>query len=279
MMDQYESHGNPARRIIGILTDFGPDNHYVAQMKGRMLATGSDLLPVDITHSIRPQNVLHGAYVLADTIEAFPSGTVFVVVVDPGVGTDRRILIVEANGQIFVLPDNGLISRVQRQFSIKHAISVDTGRFPASSTFHGRDIMAPLAALLANGESPAAWGQSLLAHELVQLEALVPAANIRPDGRHEIEGSVVYSDLFGNLISNIDETLLPSAKETCSVQFGGRRLSGIRRTFADVAPGEMLALIGSHRRLEVAVNQGHAEQLLLRESGQDPVGQVITVEW
>lgn len=246
------------RKSIALLTDFGPDNHYVAQMKGRVMGICPDASIVDITHSVSPQDIVQGAYLLRDSIEAFPANTIFVVVVDPGVGTDRKILVVEADAYQFVLPDNGLISVIKQDFTVRQVVAIDSSRLPASNTFHGRDIMAPVAAKLASGKLATDLGSEFPGDQVVDLD-LQPVELREQSGDVQVRGQLVYSDCFGNLISNIPASILPSDRSRCTVRMGEHHWRGIHGTFSDVAKGSSLALIGSHSRLEIAVNQGNAK--------------------
>lgn len=260
--------------MIALLTDFGPDNHYVAQMKGRIYQDHSAATVVDITHSITPQNIVEGAYVLRDTIEAFPTGTIFVAVVDPGVGTSRRILLVKANGQLFILPDNGLISVIGNDYGLESAFEVCPERFDASATFHGRDIMAPLSAMLSRGERPGDLGSPVDTNTLCHLEFNQPTKVELRGNQYRVEGQIVYADCFGNLISNIGRKLLPSNSNNVCVRLDRWTVDHIHRTFGDVPAGELLAIVGSHGRLEIAVNQGNARI----HCAVEPL-EKVSVEW
>ena len=244
--------------MIALLTDFGTDNHYVAQMKARILADHENAVLVDITHSIAPQNIVEAAFILRDSIEAFPAGTVFLTVVDPGVGTERRILIVECNQQFFVMPDNGLIDIVGRRVGIEKVYSVETQRFDASFTFHGRDIMAPIAGKIDQGKEAGAVARLILQEDIVRLAIEEPERQANSSGGGSIAGQIVYSDRFGNLITNIESSWLPADRSGCEVSVKDKTIFGIQNTFADAPNGELMALVGSHNRLEVAVNCGNA---------------------
>lgn len=249
--------------IVAFLTDFGADSHYVGQMKGRVLEKSPGAQLVDITHSISPQDISEAAFVLRDCIEAFPSKTIFVGVVDPGVGSQRRIVSVSANNQWFVMPDNGLITEVQRSFGVGQVFDIDQSKFDATATFHGRDIMAPLAGMLASDEDLRRWGIPIDPDDLMQLPVPVPTSKNSgkdPEALVSIEGRVVYVDRFGNLITDIRLDSNKGDFSAAQVKLDDSTIGGICRTYYDRRVGELTALIGSHGRLEIAVRNGNASK-------------------
>ncbi|MBI3970303.1 MAG: SAM-dependent chlorinase/fluorinase [Chloroflexi bacterium] len=243
--------------IITLLTDLGLQDAYVGVMHGVILGIAPGARIVDLCHSIPPQNVRAGAFVLMTSYRYFPRGTIHVAVVDPGVGTIRRVVAVAAGGHVFVGPDNGLLS-----WAVDHAggsdliVSVEAAgyRLPqTSSTFHGRDIMAPTAAHIARGVPLNALGPTI-----TQLQG----APFPQPQRHNraLAGEVIYVDRFGNCITNVPASALSSVG-TNIVEVAGYRLP-VCRTYADAAPGEPLALAGSAGYVEVAVNGGSAADAL-----------------
>jgi len=240
------------------MTDFGTRDAYVAAMKGVILQTAAQANIVDITHEIEPHNVLHGAFVLRHTVPWFPRGTVHVVVVDPGVGTDRRILVGRFAGQFVVAPDNGVISLLQRDIRADEMRVVENRRLmlpQVSSTFHGRDIMAPVAAHLATGTSLRDVGPATDRAEVLQL----PEATL--DAEYRLTGQLLYTDHFGNLITNIarsDLALTFKHRVHVEVRLDGTSVGPIRKAYQDVDPDEPLALIGSSDMVEIAVRDGSA---------------------
>lgn len=244
--------------IITLITDFGTCDHYVAVMKGVILGIAPDVQIVDVTHEIEPHNVLHGAFVLQQTWSWYPPGTIHVVVVDPGVGYDRRIVLTQLDGHYVIAPDNGLMTLVVRDRPDHVAFILDNEKYflpSVSATFHGRDIMAPVAAHLARGVAPADFGAR--ADRLHLLTAVEPIP--LPAGGYE--GRVVYGDRFGNLVTNIGETqlsLLGGSVESWHVLINGLSIGPIRKTYAEVPEADALAVIGSCGLLEVAVNRGRA---------------------
>ena len=248
--------------IVTLTSDFGSQDHYVAALKGVLLQLAPKVILVDITHEIAPHNVLQAAFTLRQAWPWFPRGTVHLVVVDPGVGTGRRILAGQYGGQYFVAPDNGVISLVHQAMPAEGVHLVENrsffGRVP-SATFHGRDIMAPVAALLTRGGSLREVGPPT-----DRLEVLpVPRPTILRD--YSIHGAVVYVDHFGNCITNIPRADLTTAlirNPLAEVSVAGRSIGPLRNTYGEVPIGSPVPLVGSSELLEIAVNQGSASRAL-----------------
>ena len=242
------------------MTDFGTRDAYVAAMKGVILQAAPQANVVDVTHEIERHNILHGAFVLRHTVPWFPPGTVHVVVVDPGVGSPRRILVGRFAGQFVVAPDNGVISLLQRDVRAEEMRVVENRRLmlaQVSSTFHGRDIMAPVAAHLATGTSLHDVGPATDRAEVLQL----PEAKL--DAEYKLTGQLLYTDHFGNLITNIarsDLALTFKHRVDVEVRLDGTSVGPIRKAYQEVAPGEPLALIGSSDMVEIAVHGGSASE-------------------
>lgn len=254
---------------IALLTDFGLTDAYVGVMKGVMLGLHPRAALVDITHGIQPQNVRQAALTLLTAYRYFPAGTVFLVVVDPGVGSTRRPVAVQAGDYGFVAPDNGVLSYTLAQLDAVRAVELETPT-GVSSTFHGRDIFAPAAARLARGDALEALGSTV--GDLVQLPA--PRLSVAPG---TIRGEVVHIDHFGNVVTSIgrlersarqtltlrpafggDVTPLTVDAVSAQVSAGGVQVRGIHATYSEVEPGTLLALVGSSGLLELGVNQGSA---------------------
>ena len=242
------------RPVIALLTDFGLRDHYAGTMKGVMLGICPDATLVDISHEVPPQDVLGGALDLAASYRYFPAGTIFLAVVDPGVGSARRGIAAEAGGYRFVAPDNGLLSLVLDSLPVR-AVELTDRRYtlPAiSRTFEGRDRFAPAAAWLATGVELSALGRS--AGEVHRLQVPAPST----DGV-TIVGQVLRADRFGNLETNIDRTVYDAlSARTVEVRAGGTSISQVVGTYGDVAAGEVCALFGSSDRLEIAVHGSSA---------------------
>ncbi len=255
-----------ATKIITLTTDFGEADHYVACMKGVILQRCPDARIVDVSHNIQPHDVVHGTFILRQIFEHFPEGTVHVAVVDPGVGTARRILAARYEGQIIITPDNGLVSLVHRDFPIEELREIQNNRLflpNVSATFHGRDVLAPVAGQLAAGMSLENVGPIAEELEILNLER----PTVLPD--QAVEGLVLYVDHFGNLITNIAAAdLVPRADgEPLQVHVGPLRVGPMRSTYADVNPTEIVALIGSTGMVEIAINQGNAATQLRASPG------------
>ena len=247
-----------ARPLIALVTDFGLRDHYVGTMKGVVLGICPEATLVDITHDVVPQDVLGGALELAASYSYFPAGTIFLVVVDPGVGSSRRGVAAEVGDYRFVAPDNGVLSAVFDQLAPRRAVELTDRRFARptiSRTFEGRDRFAPAAAWLANGIELTGLGRP--ASSLVRVDLPRPRAN-----EHGIDGEVLRVDRFGNLITNIEAVTLARMPGTVTVRVASQLISRIVGTYADVPAGELCALVGSSDRLEIAVNGGSAAAAL-----------------
>jgi len=248
-----------SRPIITLTTDFGQADGYAGAMKGIILGICPEVSLVDITHEIQPQAVGQAAYVLSTVTPHFPPGvgTVHLVVVDPGVGSDRRPIAVRSGRAIYVAPDNGVLSLALAADPPQLAVQLDADR-PISATFHGRDLFAPAAARLACGIELAEIGEPISLAELVTLSNL--SAQRQPDGSWI--GQILHVDRFGNLISDIEYPMTddqsPDRRSRVAVWVGKDRIAGVIRTYSDVAPGELVAYVGSSGHLEIAVRDGSA---------------------
>lgn len=247
-----------ARPVITLTTDFGACDGYVAQMKGVILTRVPDASLVDVTHEIPPQDVLRAAFVLADVVESFPVGTIHLCVVDPGVGTSRGILAVSAGGRRFVAPDNGVLSEVLNGIPPDVVVECSDPSWwhdEVSRTFHGRDVMAPLVAHWASGIDPRRFGP---ARSELGTRLQVPVPRAEEAARH---GCVLWADRFGNLVTNVLGDDLPRGGDVV-LDVGDRRDIPLRTTYAEVVVGQLVGLVGSRGRLEIAVNQGSAADQL-----------------
>jgi S-adenosylmethionine hydrolase len=258
------------RPIITLTTDFG-DGRFIAQLKGVLLTMCRDAVIVDIAHDLPAHDIDSTIYLLRDVVPAFPMSAIHLVVVDPGVGTSRRGLALRsghagAGGQYFVGPDNGLFTEFCEGATVHQLSEGGPRRAVVSAVFHGRDVFAPAAAHLANGLAMDALGP--LIHDPVKRTLPKPRVS-----RHEVVGQVLFADRFGNITTNIEASQIPQAGEDgLRVEIGWAKLDRLSRTYGDVAIGEMVALIGSNGRLEVAVREGSAAQRLqLKELRGTPV--------
>jgi len=239
------------RPIITLTTDFGEDGSYVGAMRGVILSLCPEANLVDITHQVNPFSALEASLILSQACPAFPKGTIHLAVVDPGVGGMRKPLLLESGGHFFVGPDNGLFTPFLDDASRLVRLRARTGNGTPSDTFHGRDIFAPAAALLARGESLESLGEPT--RQAVRLHM--------PRPRHEsnrVTGQVVSLDRFGNLITNIHRRDLDALGAQLDIRVGTTRIPRLVRTYDDGTMGEALALVGSSGYLELAVVQGHA---------------------
>ena len=260
------------RPIVTLTTDFGEGSRYVGAMKGVLLSINPDLTIVDISHSIAAQNVLQGAIVLDEATRYFPPGTIHVAVIDPGVGTQRRIVYAEIAGQRYVLPDNGLLTCLAQRSKPSTMRVVNDRKWwreVVSPTFHGRDIMAPVAARLSLGDDPMQLGPECL--EWVQIP-LTQAKRVAG----KIEGEVMEVDSFGNLITNITAEMLSDVPraDTTRIHSDGHETFGIYTAYADQPPMTLIALVGSGDRLELAIVDDSAKIML-----GIGVGTPVRVEW
>ena len=265
--------GIAALPIATLTTDFGTADGYVAAMKGVMLGINPGLALVDVSHEVPPQNVPHGAFVLAEAVRHFPAGAVHLAVVDPGVGGRRKPLLLVTPDASYVAPDNGLLTHALARYGSAHdpraewlspiraplppgcrAFELANARYrlpEVSQTFHGRDVFAPAAAHLSAGVPPEEFGPPVT--EVIWLNVPPPA-----EGNGEIEGRVVHVDHFGNLISNI--ALDDSRAGGVVVEMEGLRVEGLSRSYEE-ADG-VLAIVGSHGTVEIAVRGGSAARQL-----------------
>lgn len=248
------------RPVIALLSDFGSRDHYVGTMKGVMLGICPDVTFVDITHDIAPHDVLDGAIELAAAYRFFPAGTIFLAVVDPGVGSGRRGIAAEIGEYRFVCPDNGLLSAVLREATPKKVVELTERRYArptVSRTFEGRDRFAPAAAWIAKGIQLPALGRNV--PELHRLD--IPQAVLSDD---ELRGAVLRTDRFGNLVTNIDRKTFERFAKTEGVQVtaGAATVGRLVATYADIRPGEICGLFGSTDHLELAANAGSAADIL-----------------
>jgi S-adenosylmethionine hydrolase len=246
------------RPVIALLSDFGLRDHYAGTMKGVILGICPEAALVDITHDIPPHDVLAGALELASCWRHFPPGTVFLAVVDPGVGSSRRPIAAAAGACHFVAPDNGLLAPVldaAPPSAVVHLANPKFGAPAISRTFEGRDRFAPAAAWLARGVRLEDLGPRLDGYERLAL----PEAGVNDDG---VSGEVIRVDRFGNLVTNISERLLAGAlgREwlAARIRVAGRDVGPLVATYSEVGEGDACALVGSTGHLEISVNRGSA---------------------
>ncbi len=273
--------------MITLTTDFGLTDAYVAAMKGVILGINPEAKLVDICHTIKPQNIAQAAFVLSRAYPFFPEGTIHVVVVDPGVGTERRAIILRTKSADFVAPDNGVLSYVIQQ-SIRgrgtegvrlinnlqqielepglEAVAITKPQFwrsTVSPTFHGRDIFAPVAARLSLGFPLTDFG------EVITSVAMLPLPHPYQAVDGSVLGHVIHIDIFGNLITDIKSNDLPQARQAITIEVGNQLISELSRTYAEGSG--LLALIGSDGYLEIALKGGSASAFLDAEIGDEVI--------
>lgn len=248
--------------IIALLTDFGTKDYFVGAMKGAILFINENVHIVDITHEIEPQNIKSAGFNLRACYRDFLVGTIFIAVVDPGVGSERRAILVETGDYYFIAPDNGLLSFVFNESTDFRVFELTNKQFFAkevSATFHGRDLFAPVAAHLSQGVNPCEFGREIT--DFVRFEENRP----RKISVDEIEAEIIAIDRFGNLITNLKREDLP---ERFALEIGGTRIEEIRGFFAEGEPREVFMIFGSAGFLEIAAFQDSAKNFLQAETGQ-----------
>ncbi len=253
--------------IITLITDLGLQDGYVGVMKGVMAGINPSASVIDISNMIAAQDIFQAACVLNNSYNYFPRGTIHVVVVDPGVGSNRKIFCLKTEDYIFLAPDNGVLSFVIEKEESPSIIEVTNGKFflpTISDTFHGRDIFAPVAAHLSKGVSYKELGERVDRTN----EIVLPKPILSPGG--ELTAEIIYMDSFGNLITNVNKEIFDMMKisrERVSITMGRRRIIGICNSYTDVGDNEVLAIFGSSGYLEISVNMGNAGDILKLKKG------------
>ena len=258
--------------IITLLTDFGSQDYFVGAMKGVILSVNPAARIVDITHEIPPQDIEVAAFNLLAVYQDFPAGTIHVAVVDPGVGSPRKAILIACGEQFFVGPDNGIFSWICEREGTSRAIHLTNETFfrqPVSKTFHGRDIFAPVAVALSTGVAMTELGENL--SECVSLDPLLPA--VRGDGT--VAGRVIYIDRFGNCILNLTNAHFSADHARAGVRLviNGRELASFRQSFSEGAAegDDLFLLLGSAGFLEIAAPNSSAAKFLDARRGQSVV--------
>jgi S-adenosyl-L-methionine hydrolase (adenosine-forming) len=245
--------------ILTLTTDFGTKDHFAGVMKGVILGICPNVDIIDITHEVDPFEISEGAYVIAQAYRFFAPKTVHVVVVDPGVGSARRPILVEAGGQFFIGPDNGVLAMVYSKVAHKARAITNDKYFlqPVSRTFHGRDIFAPSAAHLANGARPSTFGKLIDDH-------LKPAfTEPQRIAKRVWVGTVLHIDRFGNLITNLHIDSFSDVRvKPFELAIGTQILRRLGLTYAEIEPGQAFAIVGSSGYIEIATNQASAARAL-----------------
>ncbi|MEM3769800.1 MAG: SAM-dependent chlorinase/fluorinase [Candidatus Bathyarchaeia archaeon] len=252
--------------LITLTTDFGLADPYVAEIKAVILGINPSVEVVDISHQIEKFNIRMGAYVLASAAPYFPKGTIHIAVIDPGVGTKRKPILIETEISFFIGPDNGVLALAAEKQGIRHIYEITNPKYmlpKVSTTFHGRDIFAPAAAYLSKGVSPSEFGPEI--HEIVKPQF----AKIFRKGS-TLVGEIIHVDNFGNIITNFTTRELESlrTRESLNIKIGKTtyRLK-LCKAYAEVSAKKPLAIIGSHDFLEISVNQGNAAETFKAKAG------------
>jgi S-adenosyl-L-methionine hydrolase (adenosine-forming) len=257
-------------RLITLTTDFGLNDHFIGTVKGVLLNIVPDGRIVDICHSVQAFDVLDGALTISQAYSYFPSGTIHMVIVDPGVGTARRPIILTTDRYQFVAPDNGVLSMVydrEERLSVRHVTAEHYYLQPVSNTFHARDIFAPITAYLAKGVDPDRFGEEVT--DYVRFAAPRP----KPADGNTLRGVVLKVDRFGNLVTNITPQDAPALFGENPPEFkiavGKREVTEMHSAYAQGAPGEVFAILGSMGFLEIAANRAAAAQILAIGKGSE----------
>ena len=249
--------------LITLLTDFGTADYFVGAVKGAILSVNPRVVIADITHEIPPQDVEAAAFTLVASYQTFPAGTIHVAVVDPGVGSARRAIVVSAGKRFFVGPDNGIFTYIYDRHPSHRAFHVTKEKYfrrPTSTTFHGRDIFAPVAAALSTGVKPEKFGD--LITDAVRLKtSLLPV--VQKNGR--IEGRIIHIDRFGNCVTNLTPDLLG---HDGVLLVKGKQVREFRDFYGEAdSAGKLFAIWGSAGFLEISVNRGSAAKILRAKRG------------
>jgi S-adenosyl-L-methionine hydrolase (adenosine-forming) len=249
--------------MITLTTDFGVEDPYVAEMKGVILSINPDAKLIDVSHGVEKFNIRMGAFMLASAAPYFPKGTVNLVVVDPGVGMERRAILVQTKHAFFVGPDNGLLMLAAKSQGVEHVYELTNSvyRLPTvSSTFHGRDIFAPAVAYLDKGVKPPAFGPEIT-------DPITPKFAAVTRKNNSLCGEVLHIDVFGNIITNIAEKELNKVKKVKAKLADSLLEASFAKTYGEVKQKDPVALVGSHGFLEIALNQGSAAKKFKVHSG------------
>lgn len=250
-----------SKMLIALLTDFGTKDYFVGAMKGVILSINKNAQVIDITHEIEPQNIRSASFTLRACFREFPEKTIFVAVVDPGVGSKRRAILVETEKYFFIAPDNGLLSFIfneTKDFRVFEITNEEFFRKPVSKTFHGRDIFSPAAAHLSTGIKAEKFGE--------EIEDFIKFGETKPQkiSENEIEAEIIHIDRFGNLITNLKREDLT---EEFVVKIGEHKIEKLQNYFSEAEKNEIFMIFGSAGFLEIAANQNSARKILNAKVG------------
>jgi hypothetical protein len=258
------------RSIVTLTTDFGISDHFVGTIKGVILEINPEAEIIDISHSVQPFDVLDGALAISQAYSYFPASTVHLVVVDPGVGTARRPIILSTERHHFVAPDNGVLSLIygrEERVHVRHVSAQHYFLQPISNTFHGRDIFAPVSAYLSKGVDSEKFGEEIT--DYVKFNAPKP----KPVDQQTLKGVVLKADRFGNLITNITPQDAPMLfgdnPSPFKIVIGKHEITDIKTSYAEGEPGEVFAILNSMGYLEIAANRAPAAQIVGTAKGTE----------
>lgn len=251
--------------VISLLTDFGQKDNFVGVIKGVILSINPNAKIVDICHEVKPHDILTGAFLLKSSFKYFPKGSLHLIVVDPGVGSQRKKLLVKTNDYFFIAPDNGVLSPALKEQSPLKIIEITNKNYflkPTSDTFHGRDIFAPTAAYLSKGEDFSKFGRPLSSFKALELPPLKVT-------KRALIGEIIYIDHFGNLISNIDKNTLIDfiQNKEFKICIKNKIINKLSHSYLEGIRREPLAIINSFNCLELAINSGSARDYLSVNKG------------
>lgn len=252
------------KAAVALLTDFGTADYFVGAVKGAILSVNPEAVIVDLTHEIPPQDIAAGAFTLLAAYKTFPAGTIYVAVVDPGVGSTRRPIIVSANEQFFVGPDNGLFTYIYDRepgYQVFHVTAEKYFRPNPSSTFHGRDIFAPVAAALSKGVKPRAFGPTI--SDVVRLPVSLEPEVLK---NGKVRARIIHIDRFGNCVTNITRDLVKS-EQSASLIINRKTIRKFRHFYGEESGNSLFAIWGSAGFLEISINGGSAAKVLRAKVG------------
>jgi len=258
------------QRIVTLTTDFGTSDHFVGTIKGVILNINPSAQVVDICNSVNSYDLLDGAITISQAYNYYPANTIHMVVVDPGVGTARRPILVNTGKHLFVAPDNGVLSLIyerEERCLVRHISAEHYFLQPVSNTFHGRDVFAAAAGYLSKGVEPQKMGDEIT--DYVRFAAPKP----KPGGDKLIKGVIIKVDKFGNLITNFTAhdvpQLLAESPKPFKILIGKSEVTKLRTAYAQGTPGEVFAILGSMGYLEIATNRGSAARTIGAEKGTE----------
>lgn len=251
--------------VISLLTDFGQKDNFVGVIKGVILSINPNAKIVDICHEVKPHDILTGAFLLKTSFKYFPKGSLHLVVIDPGVGSERKNLLVKTKDYFFIAPDNGVLSPALKDQPPLKIIEITNRNYflkPTSDTFHGRDIFAPTAAYLSKGEDFSKFGKRIKSIK----ELSLPKAKITSEG---LIGEIIYIDRFGNLVSDIDKEMLDNfiKDKKFKIYIKDKIIDKLSRSYSEGAHQKLITLIDSFQHLEIAINSGSARDYLSVNKG------------